>query len=92
MGEDVQIPLFQLSDWCEKCVAAWHYAMICKQLLISNDRNRVRWVVLGLSEDEACTDVFENLSVNSLKVHKIENVFGSDFEFCVISLLVMVKY
>jgi hypothetical protein len=27
-----------------------------------------------------------------LKVHKIENFFGSDFEFCVISLLVMLKY
>jgi hypothetical protein len=28
----------------------------------------------------------------NLKVHKIENFFGSDFEFCVISLLVMLKY
>jgi hypothetical protein len=28
----------------------------------------------------------------SLKVHKIENFFGSNFEFCVISLLVMIKY
>ncbi len=27
-----------------------------------------------------------------LKVHKIENFFGTDFEFCVISLLVMLKY
>jgi hypothetical protein len=27
-----------------------------------------------------------------LKVYKIENFFGSDFEFCVISLLVMLKY
>ncbi len=27
-----------------------------------------------------------------LKVHKIENFFDSDFEFCVISLLVMLKY
>jgi hypothetical protein len=26
-----------------------------------------------------------------LKVHKIENFFGSDLEFCVISLLVMLK-
>ncbi len=30
--------------------------------------------------------------VGDLKVHKIENFFGSDFEFCVISLLVMLKY
>jgi hypothetical protein len=28
----------------------------------------------------------------SLKVHKIENFSGSDFEFCVISLLVMLKH
>jgi hypothetical protein len=27
-----------------------------------------------------------------LKVHKIENFFGSDFGICVISLLVMSKY
>ncbi len=27
-----------------------------------------------------------------LKVHKIENFFGSDFEYSVISLLVMLKY
>ncbi len=27
-----------------------------------------------------------------LKVHKIENFFGSDFEFCTIPLLVMFKY
>jgi hypothetical protein len=28
----------------------------------------------------------------TLKVHKIENFFGSDFEFCTISLLVLLKY
>ena len=27
-----------------------------------------------------------------LKVHKNENFFGSDFEFCTISLLLMLKY
>jgi hypothetical protein len=27
-----------------------------------------------------------------LKVHKNENLFDSDFEFCTISLLVMLKY
>jgi len=30
--------------------------------------------------------------VEWLKVHKIENFFGSDFGICVISLLVMSKY
>jgi hypothetical protein len=28
----------------------------------------------------------------NLKVHKIENFFGSEFEFYTISLLVMLKY
>ncbi len=27
-----------------------------------------------------------------LKVHKSENYFGSEFEFCTISLLVLLKY
>jgi len=30
--------------------------------------------------------------VTNLKVHKIENFFGFDFEICTISLLVMSKY
>jgi hypothetical protein len=38
-----------------------------KQLLIANDRNRVRWLVLGLSQDGACMDLYENHSENSLK-------------------------
>jgi hypothetical protein len=29
---------------------------------------------------------------DDLKVHKNENFFNSDFEFCTISLLVMLKY
>jgi hypothetical protein len=40
---------------------------IGKQLLFANNRNRVRGAVLGLSQDGACTDLFENLSVNVLK-------------------------
>jgi hypothetical protein len=31
-------------------------------------------------------------AVHALKVHKNENLFGSNFEFCTISLLVMLKY
>jgi hypothetical protein len=61
------IPLFQISVQCEKCVAARHYAVICKQLLNANDVNRVRGVVLDLLHDGACTDFFANLSENSLK-------------------------
>jgi hypothetical protein len=40
---------------------------IAKQLLIANDRNRVRRVVLGLSLDGACIDLFKNHSEKSLK-------------------------
>jgi hypothetical protein len=39
-----------------------------KQLLIANERNRVRWLVIGLSQDGACMDLYENHSENSLKV------------------------
>ncbi len=60
--------MFQLSAWCEKCVAARHYRYLqLLQLLNANDINRVRWVVLGLLQDGACTDFFENLSQQSLK-------------------------
>ncbi len=61
------IALFQISLWCDNGVAARLYAVICKQLLISNDRNMVHWVVLGLPQAGACTDLFENLSEISLK-------------------------
>ncbi len=44
-----------------------HYSVICKQLLFSNNRDRVRWTVLGLWQDEGWTDLFQNFSVNSLK-------------------------
>jgi hypothetical protein len=36
-------------------------------MLGANDRNRVRWLVLGLSQDGACIDLYENHSENSLK-------------------------
>ncbi len=41
--------------------------MIWKQLLISNDRNRVRWVVLGLSQNGAYTILLENFLENCWK-------------------------
>jgi hypothetical protein len=37
-----------------------------KQLLIANEKNRLRWVVLGPSQDGACIDLFENHIENSL--------------------------
>ncbi len=48
-------------------ISLLHFTVIGNQLFISNDRNRVRWVVLGLLQDGACTDLVENLGVNSLK-------------------------
>ncbi len=67
-GEDVRtIPMFQLSVWCEKWVAVRRHSVIGNQLLFANNRNRVRWVVLCLSQDGACTDSFENFRDNSLK-------------------------
>jgi hypothetical protein len=39
---------------------------------------------------------FKKISISrdivQLKVHKIENFFGSEFEFCTFSLLVLLKY
>jgi hypothetical protein len=61
-----------LSTWNESIpdffIIFPRYTVIGKQLLITNDRNRVCWEVLGLSQDGACIDLFENLRVNSLKV------------------------
>jgi hypothetical protein len=85
-----KIPLFQLSVWCEKCVAARHYDVICKQILISNDRNRVRWIVLGLSEDGACTDFSEHLSVNNLK-GDLSNATTSNPPFFSLSIPLMYR-
>jgi hypothetical protein len=48
-----------------------------------------------MREDPACAHSVQAFLYEAavyLKVHKIENCFGSDFEFCVISLLVMLKY
>ena len=59
--------MFQLSLRCEKFAAARHHSVIGNQLLFANNRNRVRGTVLGLLQDGACTDLFENFSENSLK-------------------------
>jgi hypothetical protein len=63
---------FQITAWCyyalcEHCIAARYWCLFCKQLLYSNNRNRVRWAVLCFSRDEDWIDFFEILKVNSLK-------------------------
>ncbi len=45
----------------------------------------------GLSYEIDFKNVDENLQVLALKVHKIE-IFGFDFEICIVSLLVMSKF
>ncbi len=64
------------SSFCRICLTSFldffiqlqHYAVIWKQLLISNDRNRVCRVVLDLSQDEDSTELFKNLSANGLEL------------------------
>ncbi len=59
--------MFQLSIWCEKWVASRRNSVIGNQLLFANNRNMVRWVVLCVSHDGACTDSSENFRKISLK-------------------------
>ncbi len=60
-----QIVFFQIMS--KNCISGffhkpWHYADAN-----ANNRIRVRWVVLGLSQDGVSTSLFENLSVNSFE-------------------------
>ncbi len=86
------IPLFQLNVWCEKCFAARHYAVKWKQLLFANKRNRVRWVVLGLSQYGACTDLSENFSEDSLKVDLSNDNIVSPPLFSLVNTLIWQRH
>ncbi len=61
------------------------YAVIWKQLLFANKRNRVRWVVLGLSQDGSCTDLSENFSEDSLKGDLSNDNFVSPLLFSLVN-------
>ncbi len=63
------------------------FLVACKPVL------RLGLVVLhhGVQEVKALYHVF-GLMLVALKVHKNENFFGFDFEFCTISVIVMSKY
>ncbi len=89
IGEDVQYRV-----WI-KCVPQPDTMPILGiQLFISNDRNRVRWVVLGLSLDGACTDLFENLislkgdlsndNIVNPPLFSLFNTFQKDFQSSVL--------
>ncbi len=58
---------YSVLSLCENCVAARCWCRVCKQLLSSNNRNRIRWAILSLSQYRICTDLFENFSMNRLK-------------------------
>jgi hypothetical protein len=63
--------MFEFTTWhagfVDFLISLRHYTVIGNQLFISNDRNKVRWVVLELLQDGTRTDFFENLSENTLK-------------------------
>jgi hypothetical protein len=50
-----------------------HNTVIGKQLLHSNNRNKVRGAVFSLSQDGASTNLFENFRENSLKERDLPN-------------------
>ncbi len=47
--------------------------------------------VYTVLKKEKIADILRNVTTVCLKVHKNENFFGFDFEFCTISMLVMHK-
>ncbi len=55
------------------------------RIRLSHEKNPTKWSVTRRHLELGKT-------ANLLKVHKIENIFGTDFEFYVISLLVVLKY
>jgi hypothetical protein len=63
------IAIFEFTTWHASFTDFFHKAptAIWKQLLFANDTTRVLVAVLGLSQDGACTDFFENFRENSLK-------------------------
>ncbi len=77
--------MFQLSLHCEKCAAARHNSIIGNQLLFANNRNRVHWVVLCLSQDGASTDSFENFCENSLKGDLSNDINLNPFLFSLVN-------
>ncbi len=60
------IPLFQLSVWCEK-VCRSPTMMPCLEILsISNNRNTLRWVLFGISQDGAFAQILLKISAWTL--------------------------
>ncbi len=68
--------------------------MLFTGLIVNTDNYSVLFetIVLMCDSPKSYIGIGLDKKNDALKVHKIENFFGSDFEFCVISLLVMLKY
>ncbi len=70
------IAMFEFTTWhasfTDFFIKLLRYTAIWKQLFFANDRNRVRGAVLGLSQNGACTEMFENLRGEQLKGRPIE--------------------
>jgi hypothetical protein len=59
---------------------------------LTSEHPHARAAPTGLSLQSITVEIMLSTPRLQLKVHKIENFFGSDFEFGVISLFVMLKY
>jgi hypothetical protein len=57
-----------------------------------DEKMRFRYLLSIYFSCQFYVDYNSSGMVVDLKVHKNENFFGSDFEFCTISLLAMLKY
>ncbi len=67
--------MFEITTWqasyAEFFFKLRRYTVIWKQLLFANDRNRVRGAAFGLSQDGACTNLFENFREHSSKTYRM---------------------
>ncbi len=81
------IVMFEFTTWhasfTDFFIKLRRYTDIGKQLFISNDRHRVRWEVLGLSQDGVCTDSCESFSVKSLRLDQSKDTKFSPPSFLI---------
>jgi hypothetical protein len=60
--------------------------------LFANDTNRVRGAVLCLSQDGACTNLFENFSENNLKGDLSNDTTNNPPLFSLVNTFKMVRF
>ncbi len=64
--------------------------IILIEFLYSNNRNKLRWAILGLPQDGVCTTLFENFSVNSLKRDLTKNAIFNPPIFSLVTFRVRI--